>query len=162
MTDGIYLLLGSNLGDKRDTLFQATRQIDAEIGKVMKCSSLYETEPWGNSSQPSFLNQVVLINCKLSPMQLLTALLEIEKRLGRIRYEKWGERTLDIDILYYNNVIIDSDHLRIPHPEITNRRFTLVPLVELAPDFIHPVLNKTNRLLLSLCKDNLKVNEVKT
>ena len=162
MTDGIYLLLGSNIGDRRKIISDACKLIGEFAGEIVKFSGIYETEAWGKTSQPLFLNQVVEITSKLTPGQLLSELQLIEIKLGRIRREKWGERTIDIDVLYYGSLIHQEENLRIPHPEIPSRRFTLVPLVEIAADFINPHLLKSNAELLSECKDELKVNYLTT
>ena len=158
MTDGIYLLLGSNIGDRRKIISDACKLISELAGEIAKNSGIYETEPWGKTSQPAYLNQVIEISSELTPKQLLTTLQLIENKLGRVRYEKWGERTIDIDVLYYGSIIHHEEYLNIPHPEIPSRRFTLVPLVEIAADFINPHLLKSNAQLLSECKDALKVN----
>jgi 2-amino-4-hydroxy-6-hydroxymethyldihydropteridine diphosphokinase len=158
MTDGIYLLLGSNIGDRRKMIADACELIRELAREITRYSGIYETEAWGKTSQPPFLNQVIKISSELTPKQLLAALQLIEKKLGRVRHEKWSERSIDIDVLYYGNLILQDKVLSIPHPEIPSRRFTLVPLVEIAADFIHPHLLKSNAELLSECKDELKVN----
>lgn len=154
------LLLGSNVGDSLEYLRIAVKQIEARIGKVMTASSIYETQAWGFQEQPSFLNQVVTIDSALEPVQVLYAINDIENELGRQRIEKWASRTIDIDILYYDNLIFKSSDLTIPHPELHNRRFTLVPLVEIDPDFVHPILKKSNLELLEMCEDVLKVKKL--
>jgi 2-amino-4-hydroxy-6-hydroxymethyldihydropteridine diphosphokinase len=156
MTEGIYLLLGSNLGDKRKQLSSAIDKI-ARGNEVVLQSKVYETAAWGNSDQPSFYNQVISIRTSIDPHDLLHQLLNIELEMGRIRDEKWGARHIDIDILYFNDLVIKTDNLTIPHPEIQNRRFTLVPMVELAAEFYHPVLKKTQQELLTKCADLLEV-----
>jgi 2-amino-4-hydroxy-6-hydroxymethyldihydropteridine diphosphokinase len=160
MTDGIYLLLGSNIGDRRKMISDACKLIGELAGEIAKYSGIYETEAWGKTSQPEFLNQVIEISSELTPQQLLTTLQQIENKLGRIRHVKWGERTIDIDILYYGNLILQDKLLNIPHLEIPSRRFTLVPLVEIAADFVNPLLLKRNSELLAECKDKLKVNNL--
>lgn len=160
MTDNIYLLLGSNLGHRQELLAEALKHIELHLGEVIKTSKQYETAPWGISDQPKFLNQVVEIRSALSPEDMLTKINEIEINMGRVRHEKWGERIIDIDILYFNDLIYNSEKLIIPHPEIQNRRFTLVPLAELAPDLIHPVLLLSNSRLLTQCEDLLEVKEI--
>jgi len=164
MTEGIYLLLGSNMGDKQQLLSTAIDKIS--ISNTIKIrSSIYETAPWGNTDQPSFYNQVVQITTSLKPEHLLAHLLNIEEEMGRIREVKWGQRIIDIDILYYNNLVINADQLTIPHPEIANRRFTLVPLVEIAEKFEHPILKKYQEELLDACEDELlvkRINNTKT
>jgi 2-amino-4-hydroxy-6-hydroxymethyldihydropteridine diphosphokinase len=157
MSHKAYLLLGSNLGNRKEVLENAAVKIKEKIGVIGKYSSIYETLAWGIEDQPAFLNQVILVTTLLAPEELLITINIIEKELGRVRHEKWGERLIDIDILYFNNAIINTDDLKIPHPEIVNRRFTLIPLVEIAAEFIHPNLNKNQKELLFLCKDSLEV-----
>ncbi len=148
-----YILLGTNLGDKITNIETAIEKISSLCGKVSTRSALYETSPWGILDQPSFLNQVIKIESTITAEELLEKLLLIEKELGRIRAIKWGERIIDLDILYFNNEIIVKENLKIPHPELHNRKFTLVPLNEIAADYKHPVLNVTNRQLLHRCTD---------
>jgi len=159
MIEGLYLLLGTNLGDKKLQLERARNAVSEEIGTISTASSIYETAAWGKTDQPSFLNQVLQVRTELTPTEILYKINAIEEELGRIRVEKWGERQIDIDILYYDGSIIDTKDLQIPHPGIPDRRFTLVPLVEIAADFKNPVLNMTNRDLLENCPDSLKVNK---
>ncbi len=157
---GIYLLLGSNKGDKRQQLSVALNLIVKNIGTVRNKSSIYLTQAWGNTRQPEFLNQVVEIEYSGTAGSLLDAILSIEEDMGRIRDKKWGPRVIDIDILYFQDMILSSENLLIPHPEIANRRFTLEPLVEIAPYFMHPLLNKSNRDLLDACSDTLEVKKM--
>jgi 2-amino-4-hydroxy-6-hydroxymethyldihydropteridine diphosphokinase len=152
MENGVYLLLGSNLGDRKANLLQAQNSI-RHFGTILTTSSLYQTQAWGNTQQPDFLNQVIQISYKKSPHQLLTEVLGIENEIGRQRTEKWGPRIIDIDILFFGSVTLAEKNLTIPHPEIAKRRFTLFPLVEIAPDFIHPVLGKNCVHLLEECTD---------
>lgn len=152
-----FLLLGGNLGDRLLNLKLATEAISANCGEVTNSSSIYETLAWGVTEQPNFLNQVIEIDSKLEPYELLAQINRIEKDLGRKRHQRWHERTIDIDILYYGNQCFDSEILIIPHKELHNRKFTLVPLVEIAPNFIHPILEKTNLKLLQHCADELDV-----
>lgn len=156
----IFILLGSNLGNRKANLQKAALGIEKRLGVIKKRSSLYETKPWGKSDQPDFLNQVVLVESNLPIESVLDCVLDIEQDLGRKRGEKWGARLIDIDLLYAENRIIDSDKLTLPHPGIPDRRFVLQPLVEIAPDFVHPVLKKTNLELLDLCYDTLLVKKV--
>lgn len=157
---GKYLLLGTNLGNREKNLSSAIVEIRKYLGEILQKSSIYESEAWGFRDQPSFLNQVIRIKTSLSPEELLAGIAGIEEDMGRIRYEKWKERLIDIDILYYEDEIINQDQLVIPHPEIQNRNFTLVPLCEISGSGIHPVLKKTNLELLQASKDPLKVNKV--
>lgn len=160
MTEGIYILLGSNLGDKKKKLEAAATAIDTAIGPVIRKSFFYKTSAWGNTEQPSFYNQVLEIASELTPQEILKQINRIELALGRVRQEKWGARIIDIDILYYEQEVISSPELTVPHPGIPDRRFTLVPLTELAPDLIHPVLRKTNAELLHDCTDKLEVEKI--
>lgn len=157
MTNGVYLLSGSNLGDRMANLARALELIEERTGKVLAQSQLYETAAWGIEKQPPFLNQVLEIGTSLTPPDLLQTLLEIEKKLGRQRIQKWGERLIDLDILYYGKTVIDEPELKVPHPHIPERRFTLIPLCELAPLLVHPVLKKNQLQLLKECPDRLEV-----
>ncbi len=152
-----FLLLGSNEGDLPEYLAKAIDQIGTLAGRILQYSALYETAAWGKTNQPSFLNQVIEIETSLTPIDLLTKIQSIESNLGRTRAEKWAARTLDIDILFYGNQEITEPSLVIPHPAIAQRRFTLVPLAELAPNFIHPILKKSITTLLNECPDKLDV-----
>jgi 2-amino-4-hydroxy-6-hydroxymethyldihydropteridine diphosphokinase len=157
--DTAYLLIGGNLGDRKENLSKAVDLISEHCGTVIKTSSLYETAAWGMTEQPSFLNQVLKIATSRSAKQLIRKILKIEKMMGRVRKEKLGPRIIDIDILFYENEIHDLSFLKIPHPEIQNRRFVLVPLAEINPELQHPVLNKTIAELLEECPDNLEVRK---
>lgn len=154
----VFLLLGSNLGDREELLQRAIQHIDKRCGRFVRQSSVYETEPWGLDGSEQFLNQVVVIETAMTPSQLLAEILEIELELGRIRKsEKMESRVIDIDILFFGARIIDEPLLQVPHPKIPERRFTLVPLLELVPDMLHPVLKKSMRQLYKECPDRLKV-----
>lgn len=154
---GVYLLLGSNLGDSETVLHLAKSLIEARIGTVIKASSIYLTKAWGIENQPDFLNQVLELDTVLDASKVLQCILEIERELGRIRFQKWGTRIIDIDILYFGKLIIDTKNLVIPHPENQNRNFVLVPMAEIAPDFMHPVLQLSQTELLKKCQDKMKV-----
>lgn len=156
----VYLLLGGNLGNRFEILDNAITEIEIHIGKILKKSSIYETKAWGKEDQPDFLNQVVLVQTQIDVFTVLNKILEIEKKLGRIRFEKWGERLIDIDILFFNDQIINTDNLKIPHPQLHKRMFTLVPLNEVSNGFVHPVLNEKISTLLKNCKDDLLVEAV--
>ena len=156
----IYLLLGTNLGEKAANLRRATQLIEKEIGKISTSSSIYETMPWGIEDQPIFYNQVLQVVSSLEVTQLLKTTQRIEQTLGRKKYRHWGERLIDIDILYVDDLVYQSEDLSIPHPQIPNRRFTLIPLVEIVPDFIHPSLILTQAALLAQCPDKLEVKPV--
>ncbi|QHT66514.1 2-amino-4-hydroxy-6-hydroxymethyldihydropteridine diphosphokinase [Rhodocytophaga rosea] len=155
-----YLLLGSNLGSKQLNLEQARTLLSLQAGNITKQSAVYQTLAWGNTDQPAFLNQVLEIQTDLSPQMLLQKINEIEKNLGRERRARWESRLIDIDILYFNTLVVETEVLIIPHPQIAYRRFTLVPLAEIAPDYIHPVLQQTNLQLLQNCPDTLDVRVV--
>jgi 2-amino-4-hydroxy-6-hydroxymethyldihydropteridine diphosphokinase len=154
----VFLGLGSNLGNREENLNKAKVMIGSSIGSVISSSSLYETEPWGFESKEEFLNMVICIETKLSPSGLLGRILMIESQLGRVRCDtKYSSRVIDIDILLYDNDIVNEEALIIPHPKIEERRFVLVPLAEIAPDLIHPVLNKSLKSLLQTCSDKSSV-----
>lgn len=145
------------MGDKRRLLTVALQRIEDQIGDIIMSSGLYLTGAWGVEDQPDFLNQVLEVESKLKPHGILRKIASIEEQMGRKHYEKWGPRVIDIDLLYYADKVIDSKKLSVPHLGIPDRRFTLVPLNEIAPNFTHPVLRKTNAELLSLCQDPLEV-----
>ena len=155
-----YLLLGSNMGNSTELLSNAIEQIENKIGPLLLHSNLYATAAWGNTSQPDFLNQVIEVNTQLDATETLKEILSIEKNMGRIRTVKNAPRIIDIDILFFNNEIINQSDLIVPHPEIQNRRFVLIPVNEIAPQMIHPVLNKTIEQLLLQCPDQLAVKKI--
>jgi len=153
-----YLLLGSNIEPRLDFITKAVSMIESELCKVLGLSSVYESKPWGFESDTKFLNCVVFIESELTAKNLLKNILKIEKSMGRTRNEGgYASRNIDIDILYFNNETIELADLIIPHPRLHERRFTLVPLVEIAPYFEHPVLKKTNSALLDYCDDPSEV-----
>lgn len=153
------LSLGSNIGDKFNFLTLTKSLIYHKIGQILLSSNIYETEPWGVENQDSYLNQVISVQTDRTPNELLKDIHSIEKELGRIRNVHYGARTIDIDILYYGERIINAKRLKIPHPHIQKRRFILVPLSEVSPDMLHPLLKKTNQELLDVVKDNGKVTK---
>jgi 2-amino-4-hydroxy-6-hydroxymethyldihydropteridine diphosphokinase len=157
MNTDVFLSLGSNDGDRQGNLEETIRRIGKEAGTIVKTSSVYRTAAWGKTDQPDFLNQAIQLETSLTPGELLEKILAIEHSLGRVRTEKWAMRTIDIDILLFGQRTINSPHLSLPHPELANRRFVLVPLNEIAPDYFHPVLKKTIRTLLAECPDQLSV-----
>jgi 2-amino-4-hydroxy-6-hydroxymethyldihydropteridine diphosphokinase len=155
----IYLLLGSNMGNRQQKILQATHLIEKKIGSVIRQSNLYQTAAWGKTNQPDFLNQVIVIETTLNADKTMQTILSIEEKLGRIRTVKNAARTIDIDILFFNKEIIRQKNLIVPHPEIQNRRFVLIPLNELSPNFKHPVLKKNIHQLLKICRDKLDVKK---
>lgn len=153
----LILLLGSNQGNSHAVLRKAITLLELRIGKIETASSVYSTKAWGETDQPDFLNQVVIIPYTGTAIQALEIVLSIEHEMGRVRAKKWGSRIIDIDLLYFGDQIHHTSKLTLPHPVLHLRRFTLVPLVEILPDFIHPVINKTQQQLLDTCADKLEV-----
>ncbi len=158
--DGIYLLLGSNLDKKDKNLEDAIILLEASEIKIRRKTAVYQSAAWGITEQPIFLNQVLEVETTLSPEALLANILDIESAMGRIRKIKWGERLIDIDILYYHDQAIKTKSLTIPHPQIQHRKFTLVPLCELIPEHLHPTLQQTQKALLEATDDLLEVLKV--
>ena len=157
--DFAYILLGTNLGDREFNLNDASNLIQERVGAVSQKSKIYQSEPWGVEDQPIFLNQVLKIIPKSTPQKTLSECLKIEKDMGRERKRHWGERIIDIDILFYNYLIINDLDLIIPHPRLHLRNFTLVPLEEIAADFVHPTLKRNMFEVLEICSDKLGVTE---
>ena len=151
----VYLLLGSNEGDRLTYLTTALQAITT-VATVLKVASIYETEAWGPVAQPGFLNAAVAAQTTLGPVALLKEINRIEEQQQRQRTVKWGQRTLDIDLLFFNEEVIDNPRLTIPHPRLAERRFALTPLAEIAPDLRHPVSKKTMTELLDECSDPLQ------
>jgi len=158
MKKPVFLLLGTNLGNRIGNLAQAIRLVDQQVGKVTKVSSVYETSAWGKTDQPAFLNQAIEIRTDHGAEVVLKKVLAIEEQLGRKRREKWGERIIDIDILFFGDEVHTSDQLNIPHPQLANRKFTLIPLNEIAAELVHPTLKKKVFELLANCPDELSVH----
>lgn len=157
----VYLLLGSNLGDRMQLINAATGKIREQIGDIFSRSSMYETAAWGKEDQPSFLNVALGISTSLSPLEVLEKALDIEEELGRVRHGKWGSRLIDIDVILYGDLIVSiPDVLQIPHPQMQHRRFVIEPLAEIAPDYLHPVLKKTISELLQSLPDDLTVSKI--
>ena len=154
-----YLLIGGNLGNRKENLSKAVSLINEQCGPLTRSSSIYETEAWGNTDQPSFLNQALEISTSLNARQLIRKVLKIEEVMGRVRKEKLGPRIIDIDILLFNDEVINEEGLIVPHPQMQNRRFVLEPLNEIAADMMHPVLHKNISQLLAECTDKLAVQK---
>ena len=158
MEERIFIGLGSNLGARETYLVRAIAELRATSGVILHaCSSVLETEPVGVTDQPKFLNAVLELRTSVEPGALLKTLRSIEQRLGRVKRERWREREIDLDILYFGSRTIDRDGLKIPHPEIANRKFVLAPLAELAPDFIDPMRTLSIRSLLEQCPDQTRI-----
>jgi 2-amino-4-hydroxy-6-hydroxymethyldihydropteridine diphosphokinase len=156
----IYLLLGSNMGNSKKMLMLAANKIEKSIGKIIRQSNFYQTAAWGKTDQADFVNQVIIVDSKYTAAETIEKILQIESGMGRIRTQKNDPRLIDIDILFFNKEIIHSEKLIVPHIEIQNRRFVLVPLNELSPNFKHPILNKTIHQLLLKCPDKLEVKKI--
>jgi 2-amino-4-hydroxy-6-hydroxymethyldihydropteridine diphosphokinase len=142
MTHCTYLSLGTNLGDRLKNLHTAITLLPPKVTLRLH-SSIYETEPWGYSDQPAFLNQILKTETALDPLELLAFLKTIESAMGRQETFRFGPRLIDLDILFYDDLVMETQQLTIPHPRIAERAFILVPLAEIAPDLLHPVLKKT-------------------
>lgn len=153
----VYLLLGSNIGDRHAQLALARSGIASRIGAQLTASSIYETEPWGETQQASFLNQAVMVRSESSPHEVLEVIRQIEGAAHRQRSVVWGPRTLDIDILFYDDLVLQTESLTIPHPQLPYRRFALVPLCEIAPELLHPVLGLSVAELLKRSPDHSEV-----
>jgi len=153
----IFLGLGSNVGNRGANLRDAIGLIEKNIGKVAKKSHVYETQPWGEPNQDPFYNQVIMVNSTLDPRELLDRISRAERDLGRERKEKWGPRVIDIDILFYGKRVIRDKGLEIPHPDLHKRGFVLVPMMEISPEFEHPVLGKPIDELYMDCEDSSDV-----
>jgi 2-amino-4-hydroxy-6-hydroxymethyldihydropteridine diphosphokinase len=157
----LVLGLGGNIGDVKETFLIAEQFLNEEVGLTRSKSSNYKTSAWGNTNQPDFLNMVMILETKEDVETCLKKVLSIEQKLGRIRTnQKWVERTIDIDILFYNQIMLEKDDLKVPHPYLHERKFVLTPLNEVAPKFIHPKFNTTIEMLLENCTDVLDVQKV--
>lgn len=156
----VYLLLGSNLGDRLANLAVAKAALNKLLGAPVALSSIYETAAWGVTDQPAFLNQVVAYSSAIAPTDLLSHTQAIERVVGPPKSRHWGARHLDIDILLYGATTMATEQLTIPHPALPDRRFTLVPLVEIAPSVVHPINGLSMAVLLAQTTDNLPVHKV--
>jgi len=155
----VFLQLGSNLGDRELLLKDAILAIENRVGDIVNFSKVYESAPWRVEGQDNFLNQILKIKTTLLACEVLSIVLNIEEQLGRVRIEKWGERLIDIDIIFYNDSIIETPELCVPHKHLHERMFVLKPLHEIAPEMVHPKYNKTIDELLKICKDTELVKE---
>ena len=155
-----FLLIGGNLGNRAQHLAKARSLIHQRCGNIVKTSSLYETAAWGEVKQAAFLNQVLKIHTLLPAPRLLNCLLNAELKMGRVRRQKSGPRTIDIDLLFFNDDKIEIPGLVVPHPRLHQRKFVLEPMNEIAPDLLHPVFNKTISELLDDCQDELAVQKL--
>ena len=155
-----YLLLGTNLGDRTQNLATAIAHIEEEVGALFVKSSIYETAAWGKTDQPGFLNQAIGVKSELKPLEMLKVLLEIEQKMGRVRLERWGERLIDIDMIFYGDEVLTHKDLTLPHPEMHKRRFVLVPLNEIAENFIHPIFKQKVSSILFNLTDELTVEKI--
>ncbi len=144
MNHAVYLALGTNLGERHANLRAAIEALSPDV-KVIAESKVYETPPWGYENQPAFLNMAVKCETNLEPESLLKRLKQFEVQLGREQSFHWGPRLIDIDVLFYDDLILKSESLIIPHPRLHERAFVLVPLADIAPDFVHPVLKKRSK-----------------
>ncbi len=153
----VILHTGSNKGDPQLQLEEAILHIEVLIGPVVKMSSVYETEPWGNSDQPNFYNQALEIHTDRTPQEVLQLIHEIEHKMGRRREIKWGERNIDIDMIFYESEILKTEKLTLPHPHMHQRNFVLIPVMEIVPEFVHPELGETVEELYFRSQDTLEV-----
>ncbi|MBI3509164.1 MAG: 2-amino-4-hydroxy-6-hydroxymethyldihydropteridine diphosphokinase [Bacteroidetes bacterium] len=160
--NNVFAGLGSNLGDRKKNVRNACEMIGQLNGTtITRFSSMIETEPWGKTDQPFFLNCVIQIETSLTPEELLVHFIAIEKKMGRTRQEKWGPRMIDIDIIFFNDAAIREEHLQIPHPHMAQRIFVLAGMCELDPHKIHPVIGKSMLNLMEECVDGSKIFPVR-
>ncbi|SFC01453.1 2-amino-4-hydroxy-6-hydroxymethyldihydropteridinediphosphokinase [Flexibacter flexilis DSM 6793] len=160
-TTDYHWLIGGNLSDRLDYLARARALMAEQIGQILQTSGIYQTQAWGYTDQPDFLNQAIITRSALPPQQAMQAALHIEQQLGRERHQRWHERTIDIDLIYAQDFCLETPNLTLPHPRAHERRFVLVPLAEISPDFIHPIWHKSQAELLQLCADTSAVETFK-
>jgi 2-amino-4-hydroxy-6-hydroxymethyldihydropteridine diphosphokinase len=157
----VFLGIGGNTGNKQDNFDKVYTFIKNELGEVLRSSSVYETSPWGFQSEDNFWNQVLVVETEYSPEELLQKVAKIENWLGRERGTTgYTSRKMDIDILYFDELVIETENLTIPHPQIANRLFVLVPLAEIAPEFVHPLLKITTLEMVENCPDKSEINKI--
>jgi 2-amino-4-hydroxy-6-hydroxymethyldihydropteridine diphosphokinase len=155
----VYLLTGSNSGNRAHYLAKAVEEVKKRVGEVRSMSALYETAAWGKTDEPAYLNQALLVLTSKSAREVLHEVLAVEQDMGRVREQKWASRIIDIDILFYDDAVIAQEGLKVPHPFVQDRRFALVPLREIAPGLVHPVLKRSVTALLENCTDVLEVKK---
>lgn len=156
----VFVALGSNIGDRLGFIQKTINALGRAPGlEVRSVSSVYETEPVGKKDQPQFLNAAVELNSLKSPEDVLVILKQIERAVGRTPSERWGPREIDLDLIYVEDLVIDGPELKLPHPEVANRRFVLMPLAEIAPEFVDPLRNRSVRELLLSCPDPNSVSK---
>lgn len=153
----VYLLIGSNVGNRTKHMEKAHQMIESKVGKITNKSRIYETEPWGEKDQDDFLNQAIEVESKLKPKAIMKQIAEIESFIGREETFKWGPREIDIDVLFYGDEMISEMDITIPHAFIHERRFTLIPLNDICPDQYHPIFGATVKELLDMCEDESEV-----
>lgn len=156
----IFLATGSNLGNRKARLQQAEQLIQSHIGKIIAASSIYETAPWGHADQPDFFNQVLKVESTMSPSEVLSGILSIEEMMGRKRTFRYAPREIDIDILFFNDEVINEENIIIPHPFLHKRNFVLAPLLEIAPEMVHPIRKEKITQLAEHCDDLLRVKKL--
>jgi len=157
----VFLGIGGNIGNKPASFSKVHSLTDREIGAILKQSSVYESPPWGFHAEDNFWNQVLIVETELSPAEILSKIIEFESSFNRKRHsERYTSREMDVDILYYDDIFIETEDLIVPHPRLHQRLFVLVPLTEVAPDFKHPLFRMTSKQLLENCKDESVIKKL--